>query len=55
MPREKLVALGRGEAQPIASNDTPEGRATNRRVEIVITRPQAAAGLTTGSAPPPPP
>ena len=32
----RLVAFGRGEDQPIASNSTPEGRAQNRRVEIVI-------------------
>lgn len=34
---ERLVVTGRGETQPIASNDTPEGRALNRRVEIVLT------------------
>lgn len=51
VPRERLVSLGRGEDQPLASNDTAEGRATNRRVEIVITRPQAATGPT--AAPPP--
>jgi outer membrane protein OmpA-like peptidoglycan-associated protein len=32
----RITAEGRGEAQPIASNDTPEGRANNRRVEIII-------------------
>lgn len=43
---EKLRALGRGEASPVASNDTPEGRANNRRVEIVIqSSAQAAAGM----------
>jgi outer membrane protein OmpA-like peptidoglycan-associated protein len=43
---EKLRALGRGEANPVASNDTPEGRANNRRVEIVIqSSAQAAAGM----------
>jgi outer membrane protein OmpA-like peptidoglycan-associated protein len=33
---ERIRALGRGEAQPVASNDSPEGRANNRRVEIVV-------------------
>jgi len=33
----RVVAVGRGENQPIASNGTPEGRQQNRRVEIIIT------------------
>ncbi|GAA0284599.1 OmpA family protein [Rhodovulum strictum] len=32
----RIRAFGRGEEQPIASNLTPEGRAQNRRVEIII-------------------
>ena len=36
----RLVPQGMGEAQPVASNDTPEGRALNRRVELVRLEPQ---------------
>ncbi|MDK2125512.1 flagellar motor protein MotD [Parachitinimonas caeni] len=32
----KMVALGYGENRPLESNDTPEGRARNRRVTIEI-------------------
>ncbi len=40
VPNGRIAAFGRGEDQPIASNVTPEGRAQNRRVEIII-RPNA--------------
>jgi len=34
---ESLTAAGRGEYAPIASNDTKEGKAKNRRIEVVLT------------------
>jgi chemotaxis protein MotB len=34
--KERLRALSLGENMPIASNDTPEGRAKNRRIQIVL-------------------
>lgn len=36
VPSRRIVAIGRGEDFPVASNLTPEGRTLNRRVEIVI-------------------
>ena len=33
---EKLVAVGYGEYKPVADNSTPEGRAQNRRIDIII-------------------
>ena len=36
VPNGRIAAYGRGEDQPIASNLTADGRAKNRRVEIII-------------------
>lgn len=35
---KRLRAIGYGEHKPIKSNDTPEGRASNRRIEIVLVK-----------------
>lgn len=32
----RISAAGHAETQPVASNDTPEGRAQNRRIEIIL-------------------
>jgi len=55
---QRIVTQGLGASRPVATNDTPEGRAENRRVEI-LSRPddsfvnQGRAG--SGEAPPPAP
>ena len=36
IPAERVKAEGMGKTQPIADNASPEGRANNRRVEIVL-------------------
>jgi chemotaxis protein MotB len=35
--KENLTAAGRGEFSPLASNSTAEGKAKNRRIEIILT------------------
>jgi len=32
----RMSTAGFGYSQPVASNDTPEGRAENRRIEFII-------------------
>ncbi len=39
---DRYVSVGRGEAKPVASNETTEGSAENRRVEILILTPNSA-------------
>lgn len=36
VPQSRVQTYGRGEDQPVATNLTPEGKAQNRRVEVVI-------------------
>jgi outer membrane protein OmpA-like peptidoglycan-associated protein len=38
----RLSASGRGERDPVASNDSAAGRQQNRRVEVIISNPAAA-------------
>ena len=37
IPKDNLTAAGRGEYAPIAPNTTSEGKAKNRRIEVVLT------------------
>jgi len=39
----RLVASGKGESSPVAGNDSAAGRQQNRRVEVVVQTPPAAA------------
>lgn len=40
----RLTSQGKGPAEPIADNDTEEGRVANRRVEFKITKAQSGGG-----------
>ena len=35
---DRMKAAGHGDANPVASNDTEEGRAQNRRIEVEIVK-----------------
>jgi outer membrane protein OmpA-like peptidoglycan-associated protein len=39
----RLSASGKGESDPVASNDSAAGRQQNRRVEVIISNPPAAS------------
>ena len=41
-PEARYSVEGRGDSEPLASNDTPAGRSRNRRVEIVLLTPATA-------------
>jgi outer membrane protein OmpA-like peptidoglycan-associated protein len=38
LPQNMVVAQGYGETQPIAANNTPDGREKNRRVVFRVTQ-----------------
>ncbi len=46
VPPERMIAAGRGEYDPVASNDTPEGRQKNRRIEIMLLDKGLASEMT---------
>jgi len=42
----RVSSEGRGENDPVASNATPEGRRKNRRIELIVLKPEAGAPAT---------
>ncbi|RMF71684.1 MAG: OmpA family protein, partial [Planctomycetota bacterium] len=36
LPAEQVSAVGYGETRPVANNETPQGRARNRRIDVRI-------------------
>jgi outer membrane protein OmpA-like peptidoglycan-associated protein len=52
---DRFVVTGVGPARPVADNDTPEGRADNRRVEIVLPQPGASTSKAATATTTPPP
>lgn len=55
VPADNVTAKGYGEADPVASNSTAEGRAKNRRVQLVVTGSAIGTSIQKGPQPPPPP
>lgn len=48
IPPERMVASGRAEYEPIAPNDTADGRKKNRRIEITLIDKTLAQEITPG-------
>lgn len=42
LAENEVTAIGYGPERPLATNDTPEGRAINRRIDVII-KPRPAA------------
>jgi chemotaxis protein MotB len=52
IPPSHLSAAGYGEFHPVATNDTPEGRAQNRRLDVVILAPFQPIAESRGNSKP---
>jgi chemotaxis protein MotB len=51
MPPDRISAAGYAEFHPVAPNDTPEGRAENRRIDLVV-MPRTKIDLSVPGFPP---
>jgi outer membrane protein OmpA-like peptidoglycan-associated protein len=49
VPGSSMAAKGFGKTQPVASNDSAEGRQKNRRVELVVNGDMIGAGTPTAA------
>ena len=60
VPAERITSVGKGEAEPVATNATPAGRQQNRRVEVIVlgagslANPAGTGAAGTSGATPPP-
>jgi chemotaxis protein MotB len=55
IPPERMVPSGRAEYDPVAPNDTPEGRQKNRRIEIMLIDKSLLSELAQPATQPTPP
>ena len=39
IPLRQFTTIGYGEARPVANNETADGRAKNRRIDVIIVPP----------------
>jgi flagellar motor protein MotB len=49
IPRERIAVSGYADTAPVGSNDSEDGRARNRRVDIVLLNAAAAAREPAGN------
>jgi len=49
IPPERMIPAGRAEYDPVAPNDTPEGRQKNRRIEIMLIDKSLVSEMRAGS------
>ena len=55
VPEASITSRGLGESQPVATNDTREGKQQNRRVEVIVLGAGKLADAVSPAAPPNPP